>query len=151
MTGTEPTKKPPPTPEPNVVTGSSPYDTNPLHIAGENYDDYRARVRGAGVLRAASDAEWANAVHVNQPARAAQEVAGTKGNWGYIDGQGFPVWNQPVVPPPSFASMTTPGQPYYNQITAYPSNAWATPGDYVQCTNGDKCYWNGGAWVLGVR
>ena len=40
------------------------YDTNPTHNAGEQYDDYRARVRAAGVVHPASAAEWANAVQV---------------------------------------------------------------------------------------
>lgn len=35
-------------------------------------------------------------------------------------------------------------------LTATPATAW-TSGQYVQATNGEQRYWNGTAWVVGIK
>jgi len=49
---------------PQVEPGIA-HDTNPIHHAGETYQDYRDRILAEGQLEPASEAEWANAEHVD--------------------------------------------------------------------------------------
>jgi hypothetical protein len=47
-----------------------------------------------------------------------------------------------ATPPANLAAMTG--------ITASPATAWTT-GQHVEMGNGSDCYWNGTAWVAGIK
>lgn len=47
-----------------------------------------------------------------------------------------------ATPPSNLAAMTG--------ITASPATAWTT-GQHVEMGNGSDCYWNGTAWVAGIK
>jgi hypothetical protein len=136
-------------PPPHDVEGV-PVDTNPVHCIDETYEDYCERIRAAGLVVPASDAEWANAVPVEcsggtlPTANCALEVTGAAGTWGLspVDDPLSPDWSADVQPPANFASIGF-------SVTAFPSAAWTYVGDHMILGDGSHTHWDGAAWVAG--